>query len=145
MKVRVGVEEQPARDASEETAASPAARVLVVDDEESVRLSVARVLRKFGYEVVTACDGAEALAVVCGEDPVELILMDVTMPVMDGSVAARELRGRGVQIPIVLMSGYAEEELVNRGVLAHVDGFVKKPFEVSELVAAVRDRLAQLV
>ncbi|HEU4586335.1 MAG TPA: response regulator, partial [Gemmatimonadaceae bacterium] len=139
------VEEQPARDASEETAASPAARVLVVDDEESVRLSVARVLRKFGYEVMMACDGSEALAVVCGGEPVELILMDVTMPVMDGSVAARELRGRGVQIPIVLMSGYAEEELVNRGVLAHVDGFVKKPFEVSELVAAVRDRLTQLV
>jgi ligand-binding sensor domain-containing protein/signal transduction histidine kinase/CheY-like chemotaxis protein len=139
------VEEQPAHDASEESAPSPAARVLVVDDEESVRLSVARVLRKFGYEVMTACDGSEALAVVCGEVPVELILMDVTMPVMDGSVAARELRGRGVQIPIVLMSGYAEEELVNRGVLAHVDGFVKKPFEVTELVAAVRDRLAQLV
>ena len=145
MKVRVGVEEQPARDASEKTTASVAARVLVVDDEESVRLSVARVLRKSGYEVMTACDGSEALAVMSGEDPVELILMDVTMPVMDGSVAARELRGRGVLIPIVLMSGYAEEELVNRGVLAHVDGFLKKPFEVTELLAAVRDRLAQLV
>jgi CheY-like chemotaxis protein len=137
--------EQPARCTSEDPVPAPAARVLVVDDEEAVRLSVSRMLRKFGYEVTTACDGSEAIAAMCGEEPAELILMDVTMPVMDGSAAARELRGRGIQVPIVLMSGYAEEELMNRGALAQVDGFLKKPFEVTELVAAVRERLGQLV
>jgi len=55
------------------------------------------------------------------------------------------MRERGAAVPIILMSGYAEEELVSRGVMDHVDGFLKKPFEVMELVAAVRDRLPQLV
>jgi ligand-binding sensor domain-containing protein/signal transduction histidine kinase len=138
-------EEEPIRGTSAEPAPAQAARVLVVDDEEAVRLSVSRMLRKFGYEVVTACDGSEALGVMCGEEPAELILMDVTMPVMDGSTAARALRERGIPVPIVLMSGYAEEELVNRGVLTHVDGFLKKPFVVIELLGAVRERVGQLV
>jgi Response regulators consisting of a CheY-like receiver domain and a winged-helix DNA-binding domain len=106
---------------------------------------MARILRKFGYEVITACDGSEAVSTVRREDSVDLILMDLTMPSMDGPTAARELRECGVEAPIVLMSGYAEEDLVNRGVLTHADGFLKKPFEMTELLAAVRGRLAQLV
>ncbi|HET7553848.1 MAG TPA: two-component regulator propeller domain-containing protein [Gemmatimonadaceae bacterium] len=137
--------EEPPRGASEEPSPVTAARILVVDDEETVRLSVARILGKLGYEVITAGDGSEAVGAACSEGAVDLILMDVTMPTMDGPTAARELRGRGVATPIVLMSGYAEEELVNRGVMAHADGFLKKPFEVTELLAVVRDRLTQLV
>ena len=137
--------EEPARSVSEEAPPVTAARILVVDDEETVRLSVARILQKFGYDVITAADGSGALAAMSGERAVDLILMDVTMPMMDGPTAARELRERGVGAPIVLMSGYAEEELVSRGVMIHVDGFLKKPFEVTELLAAVRDRIAQLV
>ena len=145
---RAAAMELPAESESsvgDESSSMTTARVLVVDDEELVRLSVARILQKFGYDVITAADGSEAMARVCGVESVDLILMDVTMPSMDGPTAARELRERGVGVPIVLMSGYAEEELVNRGVMTHADGFLKKPFEVTELVAAVRDRLAQLV
>jgi Predicted periplasmic ligand-binding sensor domain len=136
---------EPARAVSDEPTPVAAARVLVVDDEETVRFSMARILRKFGYEVITACDGSEAVSTVRREDSVDLILMDLTMPSMDGPTAARELRECGVEAPIVLMSGYAEEDLVNRGVLTHADGFLKKPFEMTELLAAVRGRLAQLV
>jgi ligand-binding sensor domain-containing protein/signal transduction histidine kinase len=137
--------EPPAREPSEEPPPTTAARILVVDDEESVRLSVARILQRFGYDVVTARDGSEALAMASTGSPIELILMDVTMPAMDGPTAARQLRARGVEVPIVLMSGYAEEDLASRGVMTHVDGFLKKPFEVTELLGAVRERLAQPV
>jgi signal transduction histidine kinase/CheY-like chemotaxis protein/streptogramin lyase len=136
---------ESARPMSDEPSPVAAARVLVVDDEETVRHSVARILRKFGYDVITVGDGSEAVSTVCSETPVDLILMDVTMPSVDGPTAARELRARGVETPIVLMSGYAEEDLVHRGVLTYADGFLKKPFEMMELLAAVRDRLAQLV
>ncbi len=137
--------EPPAREPSEEPPPATAARILVVDDAESVRLSVARILQRFGYDVATAGDGSEALAMASTESPIELILMDVTMPTMDGPTAARQLRERGVGVPIVLMSGYAEEDLVSRGVMTHVDGFLKKPFEVMELLGVVRERLAQPV
>ena len=139
------------RGAGAEPVLASSARVLVVDDEEMVRHSVARILEKFGYEAVVAADGAAAVAAVecvAGRSdarPIDLVLMDVTMPAMDGPTAARELRAKGLEAPIVLMSGYAEEELVNRGVMRHADGFLKKPFEVTELLDAVRTRLAQYV
>ncbi|HET7622795.1 MAG TPA: two-component regulator propeller domain-containing protein [Gemmatimonadaceae bacterium] len=145
VEVLAEAEASSTREPREEPHPETAARVLVVDDEETVRLSVARILQRFGYDVITAGDGLEALAMVCADSPIELILMDVTMPAMDGPTAARQLRERGVGVPIVLMSGYAEEDLVSRGVMSHVDGFLKKPFEVLELLAAVRERLAQPV
>jgi CheY-like chemotaxis protein len=59
------------------------------------------------------------------------------MPEMDGPTMARALRDRGIDVPIVLMSGYAEDELVARGVLADANGFLQKPFAASELAAAL--------
>jgi ligand-binding sensor domain-containing protein/signal transduction histidine kinase/CheY-like chemotaxis protein len=138
------VAEEPARSVRDEPAAVAAARILVVDDEETVRLSVVRILERFGYTVLSATDGSEALARASADDAIDLIIMDVTMPVMDGPAAACALRERGVDVPIVLMSGYAEEELMDRGVMTHVDGFIKKPFEVIELVSTVRERLVKV-
>ncbi|HEU4643684.1 MAG TPA: two-component regulator propeller domain-containing protein, partial [Gemmatimonadaceae bacterium] len=68
--------------------------VLVVDDEEVVRLAAKRILRKLGYDVIVVADGAAALEVIDRRDEVDLVLMDVTMPVMDGPAAARALRAR---------------------------------------------------
>jgi CheY-like chemotaxis protein len=145
LPLAVNVESAPPPTIATSETLGPAApaRVLVVDDEEAVRLSVGRILRKFGYDVTAAADGAEALAAADGERAFDLVLMDVTMPAMDGPTAARELRAQGVAVPIVLMSGYAEEDLVMRGVLTHADGFLKKPFEVTELAAMVREHLAR--
>jgi ligand-binding sensor domain-containing protein/signal transduction histidine kinase len=135
--------ESAARAANVVLPPAAAARVLVVDDEEAVRLSVGRILQKLGYDVTDAADGAEALAVADGEHTFDLVLMDVTMPAMDGPTAAREMRARGVAVPIILMSGYAEEDLIARGVLAHANGFLKKPFEVAELAASLREQLTR--
>jgi CheY-like chemotaxis protein len=116
-------------------------RVLLVDDEEAVRLAAERVLTKLGHWVVTATDGAGAMAILGGErgGDIDIVLMDVTMPAMDGPATAAALRAMGVSAPIVLMSGYAEEDLVTRGMMARADGFLKKPFEVAELEAVVRE------
>ncbi|MHB1222702.1 MAG: hybrid sensor histidine kinase/response regulator [Gemmatimonadaceae bacterium] len=113
------------------------ARVLVVDDEPDVRHLTERMLRRLGYVVVSAGDGASALAAIGSDGAIDLVLMDVTMPAMDGPTTARALRDRGIGIPIVLMSGYAEDELVARGVLADASGFLQKPFAESELAAAL--------
>jgi ligand-binding sensor domain-containing protein/signal transduction histidine kinase/CheY-like chemotaxis protein len=118
-------------------------RVLVVDDEDAVLLSTARLLTRLGYEVVTAPDGAAALAAASQNPPFDLILLDVTMPAMDGPATARALRERGVEVPIILMSGYAENQLIARGAMTDADGFLKKPFLVQELAAVVHELTAR--
>jgi signal transduction histidine kinase/CheY-like chemotaxis protein len=119
-------------------------RVLVVDDEEAVLYSATRILKKLGYDVATAIDGVDALAAIDadGGREIDLVLLDVTMPTMDGPTTARALRARGVDVPIVFMSGYAEEDLVARGIMADADGFLKKPFMVQELAAVLREMMA---
>jgi signal transduction histidine kinase len=114
-------------------------RVLVVDDEDAMRVMMERALRKLGHEVVTTADGSAALGAVSGSAAFDVVLMDVTMPMMDGPATARALREKGVEVPIVLMSGYAEEDLVTRGLMTHADGFVKKPFVVPTLLAVVHE------
>jgi len=114
-----------------------ATRVLLVDDEPDVRDLTGRMLRRLGYQVAFAADGASTLMAVSDAEMVDVILMDVTMPNMDGPTAARELRQRGMDARIVLMSGYAETELVDRGVLADADAFLQKPFTQEELAAAI--------
>ncbi|HEU4566375.1 MAG TPA: response regulator, partial [Gemmatimonadaceae bacterium] len=132
-------EPRPAAAAPEAPAAAVRSRVLVVDDEEAVRLSLARILRKRGYEVVLADDGPAALDAARGEGAFDIILMDVTMPIMDGPAAARALRASGVDAPIILMSGYAEEELSRRGIMTHADAFLGKPFDIGALTALLRE------
>ncbi len=112
-------------------------RVLVVDDEADVRHLTQRMLRKLGYDALGAANGAGAIAAVDGGEIVSLVLIDVTMPAMDGPTTARALRERGVDVPIVLMSGYAEAELVARGALSDSTGFLQKPFSERELALAV--------
>ncbi|HEX6536485.1 MAG TPA: two-component regulator propeller domain-containing protein [Gemmatimonadaceae bacterium] len=133
---------QPDGAASEASVAAPSARVLVVDDEESVRLAVSRMLRRSGCDVIVADDGPAALDAMRAEGPADVILLDLTMPSMDGPSTARALRASGVRAPIILMSGYTEHELASRGVMSDADAFLKKPFVMSELTAVVRELLA---
>ncbi len=115
-------------------------RVLVADDEEDVRVICEQILHELGYEVVLATDGAAALALAEIRD-VDAFLLDVTMPKLNGAAAARALREKGFAAPIVLMSGYAEEDLLRRGLTVDADGFLKKPFRAGELGAVLREVL----
>jgi two-component system cell cycle sensor histidine kinase/response regulator CckA len=110
--------------------------ILVVEDEDMVRAVVERALSRQGYTVVTARDGEDALQVVGTRTDFDLILSDVVMPGMDGPTMAQEVRATLPDVPILFMSGYAEEQLRQSIDIEQVH-FLPKPFSVQQLAEAV--------
>jgi two-component system cell cycle sensor histidine kinase/response regulator CckA len=115
--------------------------VLLVEDEPMVRTVAERALTRHGYQVLTANNGEEALEIVERGDEIALLISDVVMPVMDGPTMVREARKTRPDLPILFMSGYAEEQLRKSIDIANV-AFLPKPFSVQELAEAVRKVLA---
>ena len=118
--------------------------VMVVDDDESVREVAHQMLARTGLTVLRAADGRAALAQFDAEGgKVDLVLLDVTMPVMGGAQTLAALRARGWQGPVVVMSGYslqaANEEF---GQFADT-AFLQKPFRRADLIGTVLDRLGR--
>ncbi|MDR0436036.1 MAG: response regulator transcription factor [Propionibacteriaceae bacterium] len=111
--------------------------ILVVDDDHAVRDSLARTLRYSGYEVLTAADGLEALAMLASNRPAAVI-MDVMMPRLDGLQATRELRSTGNDVPILILT--AKDAVDDRvdGLDAGADDYMVKPFSLDELLARLR-------
>jgi two-component system cell cycle sensor histidine kinase/response regulator CckA len=107
-----------------------------------LRTVAERALTSHGYKVLTANNGEEALELLAehGQD-VELLFSDVVMPLMDGPTMVREARKTRPDLPILFMSGYAEEQLRKSIDIANV-AFLPKPFSVRELAEAVRTALA---
>jgi CheY-like chemotaxis protein len=113
-------------------------RVLLVDDEETIRVLGKRMLERLGFAVLTASDGREALRIYQDrEEEIDLVLLDLTMPHMNGEEAFRELRRINPAIRVILSSGYTEHEIVARFAGKGLAGFIQKPYTV----AALRDRL----
>ena len=112
--------------------------VLIVDDEASVRRSLGLLVRSLGFSVLEAESGVRALAIY-GERPAEIVwvLMDVTMPEMDGHAALLALRKINPSVVVLMSSGWAEEELVARFADHPPAGFLSKPFAIPELVATL--------
>ena len=122
---------------AEDVTITPRRAVLVVEDEELLRVVLCRQLMNAGYDAVEARDGREALKVLRGERVFALVLTDMIMPVMDGAELALEIRRRWPALRILAMSAYTPAELFRFGI-PHVDGpFLRKPFLPAELVAAV--------
>lgn len=115
-------------------------RLLVVDDDPDVRDSLRRSLEFEGYEVTTAADGAEALPLVHRAD---LAILDLMMPVLDGSEACRRLRAAGERLPVLMLT--ARDALGDKvtGLDAGADDYLVKPFALEELLARVRALLKQ--
>jgi two-component system response regulator MprA len=112
-------------------------RVLVVDDDPDVRDSLARALRLSGYAVTTAVHGADALDTVA-RSPVDLIVLDVQMPVVDGFDACRMLRARGDATPVLVLTARAAVDDRVTGLEVGADDYLVKPFALRELLARVR-------
>jgi len=116
--------------------------VLVVDDEPGVRALLEVLLAGRGLDVLVACDGEEGLAVWQAErDHIGLVLLDLTMPRMGGGELLRALRRRGSSVPVLLMSGYAQEEVVGRFTGMGLTGFIQKPFKVAAMLERIEETL----
>ncbi|OQW45825.1 MAG: hybrid sensor histidine kinase/response regulator [Proteobacteria bacterium SG_bin6] len=115
--------------------------IVLVEDEDMVRAVAERALTRQGYKVLTAEHGEAALDLLGRIDKPDLLVSDVVMPTMDGPTLVRTARERYPDLPILFMSGYAEEQLRKSIDLANV-AFLPKPFSVQQLAEAVRGALA---
>ena len=117
-------------------------RILIAEDETIIRLDVRTLLEKAGHEVVAeARDGEEAVALAAEHDP-DLIVMDVRMPHLDGIEAARQISDRK-PVPIVMLTAYAEEDLVTRASEAGAFAYLVKPFREVDLLPALNTARAR--
>ena len=116
--------------------------ILLVEDEDMVRAVAERALIRQGYNVITAENGEVALDLLERSGRPDLLISDVVMPTMDGPTMVRHVRERYPDLPIVFMSGYAEEQLRKSIDLDNV-AFLPKPFSVQQLAEVARDALAQ--
>jgi two-component system, response regulator, stage 0 sporulation protein F len=115
--------------------------ILVVDDDSSVRATIARALTALGYVVREAPDGPTALEIV-REEPLSLVILDYLMPGMDGAEVAREIGTVDPELPIVFSTGHAALRILRAAAGEDVQ-ILEKPFTLDELDALVRERLAE--
>ena len=117
-------------------------RILIAEDETIIRLDVRTLLEKAGHEVVAeARDGEEAVALAAEHDP-DVIVMDVRMPHLDGIEAARQITDRK-PVPIVMLTAYAEQDLVTRASEAGAFAYLVKPFREVDLLPALNTARAR--
>lgn len=130
----------PDEEQAEEMNYKHSGTILVVDDEESIRGFLASALNHLGYDVKEAADGREALAVYAehGQD-IKLVLLDLTMPHMGGEETFGELRRMKSDLPVVLMSGYTEDEVTSLFAGKGITGFLQKPFSLDSLTRTLTD------
>ena len=114
-----------------------AVKVLVVEDDPSVRESLRRSLAFNGYQVALATDGVDGLAAVDRERP-DVVVLDVMMPRMDGLETCRRMRAAGIDLPVLMLT--ARDEVSDRvaGLDAGADDYLPKPFALEELLARLR-------
>ena len=115
-------------------------KILLVEDEDMVRAVAERALTRQGYTVTTAADGDEGVEAVRTDPDFDLVVSDVVMPSMDGPAMAREIRQLAPGLPVLFMSGYAEEQL-RREIDMEAMHFLAKPFSVAQIAAKVEEVL----
>jgi two-component system, OmpR family, response regulator MprA len=118
-------------------------RILVVEDDRSVRDALDRALRAQGYEVVTADDGLAALAAVARHDP-DLVVLDLGLPGVDGLSVCRRLRDDGDDRPVLVLTARAGVDDRVTGLDVGADDYLVKPFALDELLARIRALLRRV-
>jgi DNA-binding response OmpR family regulator len=116
-------------------------RLLVVDDEEDVRLLISRILSEKGYEVIEARNGEDALERL-REQPVDLMVLDLMMPEVDGWEVLRRLRSVPDAPPVVIVTALGDYAALSRGIREGASAYVIKPFRFNELIATCQGVLA---
>ena len=117
-------------------------QVLLVDDEETVRNLTRRMLERVGLTVISAEDGLQAVEIFKQKAAeIALVVLDLTMPHLDGEACFRELRLLRPDVKVILSSGYNEQDVVNMFAGKGLAGFIQKPYTSEDLIAKVRDVL----
>ncbi len=123
----------------------PRELVMIVDDEDFVTLLAQRVLTDEGYRVITARDGFQAIDIYRKlKDQIALTILDFTMPVMDGADVFEELLQINPKVPVVLSSGFAEQERLRSMLSRGLRGFIPKPYTQQKLLTQIRSVLDTL-
>ncbi|MCP4420111.1 MAG: response regulator [Chloroflexi bacterium] len=118
--------------------------VLVVDDEEPVREAVTDILALEGVQVIAAADGLEGLALYRQrQEDIHLVILDLSMPGMDGEATLKQLREISSDVPVLLSSGYSESEIASRFAELDFVSFLPKPYRRDELVQTVQHHLKE--
>jgi two-component system, cell cycle sensor histidine kinase and response regulator CckA len=134
---------EPAVAARDSAVAESAATVLFIEDEPSIRSAVARLLRRKNFQVVEAADGSAAIALLASDPAaIDLVVLDVSLPGMPGTEVFRELRHIKPGIKIILSTAYSRERAESEFGHDGLWGFIRKPYETSELVELLRHTLA---
>jgi PAS domain S-box-containing protein len=134
--------EAPAPAEPERHSASTRATILVVEDDPTVRKLVTGILQRNGHTVLTATDGASALAIVgTSPEPIQLAIMDVVMPGMNGREVSERLAQLSPDLKVLFMSGYTDDDVIHRGVRDLTRRFIQKPFTAAELIQKVDEVL----
>ncbi len=135
----------PAVDAESAAPGSPwrgSGLLLVIDDDDTVRAVTKLMLERSGFSVLAARDGAEGIALFAQHaDAVRAVVLDMTMPRMDGEATFRALRAVEPEARVILSSGYAEHEATGAFATGALSGFIQKPYSAEELLATVRNAL----
>jgi DNA-binding response OmpR family regulator len=119
-----------------------AGRILVVDDEESVRTLLVRLLTMQGYEVLEAADGATGLEIIASANP-DIVLLDLVLPPHDGLDVLAEVRERSM-VPVILLTGKGDESDRVVGLRMGADDYIVKPFSSAELSARIESVLRRV-
>ena len=119
------------------------ARVLVVEDNDMNMQLVEYLLEEGGYQIVKAASGEEALSIARGGDPVDLILMDIHLPGIDGLSVVREMKNdaRTSATPILALTAHAMRGDKDRFLEAGCDGYISKPIDVKTFLSSIRQYL----
>lgn len=118
------------------------AKILVVDDEPRIRDLIREHLQHAGHSCAEAADGTQALAALA-QGGIDLVILDIMMPFMDGMTCLREMRSRKINTPVIMLTARSEEYDKLAGLESGADDYVVKPFSPRELVARVKAVLAR--
>ncbi|MFC2072692.1 response regulator transcription factor [Chloroflexota bacterium] len=117
--------------------------ILVVDDEETVRKLLQRILEESGHSVITASNGHEALEKL-SQQKIKLVLLDIKMPGLDGFSVLKRLRETS-NVPVIMLTATKEPNTVADALSLGADDYVRKPFKQGELLARINTKLKRTV
>ena len=113
--------------------------IMAVDDEQTIRTLLERTLESEGYEVISAADGISALAMMEKREP-DLVILDINMPGLDGFQVLERIRQHS-NVPVIMLTGIGEVTALGSALSLGADDYVRKPFNIRELLARIRAKL----